>query len=319
MQDMAKKKRSAPFASAHAAQRLREAATRLVEIGERVQQGDATRRDLDDVIGELRATAVREFGPRPPARRGEGGKLKILGYLKKHLGERVHGEELAAISGASEWARRARELRTQEGYDIEEIGGYYRLNDAEPNEEIAERWQTANEIRKRPGSAMSRLLALLQAQENQIVTGEELDYVANVREGSRRVRELRDEQGWPIETHHDDPRMQPGQYRLASAAEEDRLDVRQRAYPNDLRERIFERDNYTCQACGRNRAGAEKEGDLRFYLEVHHKQSVAEDSDSVPPEALNDEDNLITLCHRDHVKETARLQKRRRAARRQQR
>jgi 5-methylcytosine-specific restriction endonuclease McrA len=100
-----------------------------------------------------------------------------------------------------------------------------------------------------------------------------------------------------------------------SAAEEERRDIRQRLYPEDLRERIFRRDEYTCQKCGRNRERAEKAGDARFYLEVHHRKAVADQLDALPASELNDEANLVTYCHRDHIEETARLQRRRRAER----
>ena len=68
--------------------------------------------------------------------------------------------------------------------------------------------------------------------------------------------------------------------------------------------------------CGRNRERAEKAGDTRFYLEVHHKTAIAEELDALPLAELNDEANLITYCHHDHSAETARLQKRRRTERR---
>jgi biotin operon repressor len=47
--------------------------------------------------------------------------------LEERVGEVVYGEELAAVAGISEWARRVRELR-EEGLAIEELGGSrYRL------------------------------------------------------------------------------------------------------------------------------------------------------------------------------------------------
>lgn len=302
--------------SAEGAEKLRRAGRRLDDLAAAIESGSANRADLDEVIASLQATAVREFGPRPPARRGEGGKAKILEHLKAHVGEWVHGEELAAVSGIGEWARRTREWRIEEGYYIDEEGGYYRLNSPGRDEQLAERWGLANKIRRRSGSATSRLLEYLIANENQVVTRDELDYVAKIKEGSRRLRELRDEQGWPIESHIDDPDLQPGQYRLASAAEEDRRDPRQRLYPENLREQIFERDDYTCRICGRNRDRAEMAGDTRFYLELHHLSAVAEELDALPPEELNDPDNLITYCHRDHLAETAKFQERRRSERR---
>lgn len=282
----------------------------------RLRRGLAERSDLDDLIGRLRAFTVREFGPRKASRRGEGGKTKILDYLKQHVGEWVHGEELAAISGIQEWPRRTREWRTEEGYDIEEDSGRYRLNSLEPAVERAARWKLANAIRRKPGAAKARLLEFLLANVGVVVDRGELDYVANqAKESVRRLRELRDEDGWPIESHIDDPLLRPGQYRLVSAAEEERRDRRQRLYPEELRERIFRRDGYTCQKCGRDRERAQKAGDTRFYLEVHHRKAVADQLDGLPASELNDEANLVTYCHRDHIEETARLQRRRRAER----
>ena len=301
---------------AEVAGRLRDDAERLRELALAIEAGDADRRDLEEVIADLRIAAVRCFGPRPKARRGESGKTKILSYLMAHPGEWVHREELAAVSGIDEWARRKREWSTEEGYDIDERDGYYRLNSFDPDEELARAWKVPNEIRRRPGSGESRILALLQAYEGEIVDTERLRYVARIPSAPRRTRELRDEEGWPIETHIDDPELTPGQYRLASADPADRRDIRQRLYPEKLRERIFRRDDYTCQKCGRNRESAEKAGDRRFYLEVHHLKAVAEELDALPPEHLNDEGNLVTYCHRDHIEETRRLQGQRRRERR---
>jgi 5-methylcytosine-specific restriction endonuclease McrA/biotin operon repressor len=298
-----------------AGEQLQSLGRELTEVAQRVEEGSAARQELDDINGRLRATIVRQFGPRKAAGRGSGGKVKILEYLSARSGEWVYGEELAAISGIQEWARRVRELRIQDGYDIEEDSGAYRLSSVDPDPAVAGRWKVANEIRRKDGSAASRLLAFLVANENRVVDREELDYVAKIAESARRVRELRDEKGWPIESHIDDPALQPGQYRLVSASEDDRRDVRQRLYPEGLREKIFARDDYTCQKCGRNRDLAEKAGDTRFYLEVHHLRAVAEQLDSLSLRELNDEENLITYCHRDHIEETARLQERRRAER----
>lgn len=284
---------------------------------DRLPTGTVTRDDLDGLVGRLRAVTVREFGPRKRSRRGEGGKAKILAYLQDHLGEWVQGEELAAISGIQEWPRRTREWRTEEGYDIDEDGGRYRLNSGEPNAEVAARWKLANAIRRKPGAAKTRVREYLIANEGNVVNRDELDYVANTaKESVRRLRELRDEEGWPIESYIDDPLLRPGQYRLVSAAEEDRRDIRQRIYLEDLRERIFERDDYTCQKCLRNREKAEKAGDTRFYLEIHHIKAVADQLDALPESELNDEGNLVTYCHRDHTEETARLQRRLRGERR---
>ena len=189
---------------------LRDASARMTEIAETLRFSDPGREEIDDLIADLRIIAVRRFGPRRAARRGDGAKGKILAHLIANLGEWVHGEELAAVSGIDEWARRTRELRKQEGYEIEEAARSYRLNSAMPNTADAEAWRIPNEIRKQSGNAPSRLLALLQAYEGEVVDTALLVYVAKISSAPRRVRELRDEDGWPIESHIDDPDLQPG-------------------------------------------------------------------------------------------------------------
>lgn len=299
------------------AARLRKVATALRRLATRVESGRASRDDFDRVVAEIVGVERDHHGPRPRAARGQGGKAKILAYLKERVGKDVYGEELRVASGIHEWARRVRELRVEDGYEIAELGrSTYRLESAKPNRERAKQWQLANELRNRRGSARDRIGDFLEANVGQVVTRDQIDYVARIAEGSRRVRELRDEYGWPIESHVDDRDMQPGEYRLISKAKKDRRDPSQRLYPDDLRQRVFERDKYTCQACGRDRAKAEAAGDKRFYLEVHHKVAVADELAALAPKERNKLGNLVTLCHSDHIKQTKELQAKKRKLRR---
>ncbi|ODQ98280.1 hypothetical protein BHQ21_25965 [Mycobacterium sherrisii] len=277
---------------------------------------ESARSELDAVVTELRVLVVRRFGRKPRAARGEGARHAILDYLQANLGQWVDGEELAAVSGIQEWARRVRELRVQEGYAIDEHDDRYCLRRADPDAATAARWRMMYRIRRSGGSGRARVMAFLGACVGEVVSRDDIDYVARIREGSRRVRELRDEDGWPIASHIDDPGLQSGQYRLISDDPADHRDPRQRLYPEDLRARVFERDRFTCQHCGRNRAKAEAAGDTRFYLEIHHRTAVAEQLDALPAEQLNDERNLITYCHACHRDETAKFHRRRRAERR---
>jgi hypothetical protein len=293
------------------ARRLRRASRRLLRLADQLEAGEAGREDFDPIVAEIVGTQRERFGPRPRAPRGQGAKQQILDYLQDHLGKPVHGEELAAVSGIQEWARRVRELRVEDGYEIAELGAStYRLERAAPNIEKAQQWQLANEIRNSSGSARQRIERFLQANVGQVVRREQVDYVSGIAEGSRRVRELRDEYGWPIASHIDEEDLQPGEYRLLSAEPKDRRDPLQRLYPENLRQQVFERDDYTCKVCLRNREKALAAGDTRFYLEVHHKVAVADDLESLPKRERNNIENLVTLCHSDHLKETAKLQKR---------
>ena len=296
---------------------LRHAAQLLQGIADRIDQGEAGREDLDAILAAVVRAQRRLFGPRPKAPRGKGARTRILAYLQEHAGEEVHGEELSAISGIQEWARRVRELRVQEGWNITELGGsIYRLDDLTPDLERAAQWKLANAIRRRESSAKIRIEAFFAATVGQVVTREQLDYVGKIKEGSRRVRELRDEDGWPINSHIDEAALRPGEYRLLSVDPQDRRDPAQRLYPETLRHQVFARDGFTCQACGRNREKAFAAGDTRFYLEVHHRVAVADELAALPKSSRDDPDNLVTLCHTDHLLETAKLQEEKRRRRR---
>jgi DNA mismatch endonuclease Vsr len=296
--------------------RLREVGEQIGDLADSIKDGEGEREAIDEIVAALRAAQHIWFGARRRASRGEGGKAKILAYLLERVGQVVYGEELAEVSGINEWPRRIRELRVQEGYEIEEAGaGAYRLESAEPNLELAAAWQTANTIRRSGGSASDRIAAFLEANVGKVVTRAQLDYVAQIAEGSRRIRELRDEFGWPINSHVDEPDLGPGKYRLTSTDPNDRRDPLQRLYPEEIRQKVFERDIYTCQICGQNHEKAEAAGNTRFYLEVHHKVAIAEELERLPKSERNNMDNLTTLCHSDHVQETARLQSRRRKSR----
>ena len=51
--------------------------------------------------------------------RGKGSRARLRAHLLANIGRVMESEELRKVSGnASEWARRVRELRTEEGYLI---------------------------------------------------------------------------------------------------------------------------------------------------------------------------------------------------------
>jgi HNH endonuclease len=307
-----------PDSRAEAVLRLRAAGVRAEQLAKAIDDDQPRRReDIDEIVAGLRASQIALFGRPKPAARGTGAKSKILAYLLVRAGQVVTGEELAEVSGIQEWPRRVRELRVEDGYAITEIGSSsYQLESDQPDLDRASAWKTANVIRRRQGPAVERIAAFLEARVGKVVNREQIDYVARIAEGSRRVRELRDELGWPINSHIDEPELEPGQYRLTSADPIDRRDPLQRLYPESVRQAVFERDEYTCQACGKDRHKAEASGDTRFYLEVHHKVAIADELEALPKSERNKLDNLMTLCHADHSRETAKLQSRKRGTRR---
>jgi hypothetical protein len=66
-------------------------------------------------------------------------------------------------------------------------------------------------------------------------------------EWGRRVRELRDEQGYQILSHKDRADLKPGQYLLETAK---RKPAFERGVSKETRAYVYERNGYTCQMCG---------------------------------------------------------------------
>lgn len=77
---------------------------------------------------------------------------------------------------------------------------------------------------------------------------EELRQVANNQsEWARRVRELRNEEGYQILTHHDRSDLKPGQYVLETAKP---LPAFARQISKETRAFVLDRNGFTCQMCG---------------------------------------------------------------------
>jgi 5-methylcytosine-specific restriction endonuclease McrA len=215
---------------------------------------------------------------------------RLLAYLRLRLGEVVEKDELSGVAGIHEWARRVRELRVEHGWPIRTNSidetlrpGQYILDADEPDESLAQRWRTAHEIRQQPGGARDRLIAYLKAVHPDPADKEQLAYVAKVQAFPRRIRELT-EAGWRISSNVDDGQLRSGEYRLESL---EQTPPRMREAIK-LRTTILNRDEWTCQYCGRT------PGDDRVRLQVHHLHQVADGGDNSP-------DNLVTLCSECHA------------------
>lgn len=50
--------------------------------------------------------------------RARGARAKLRQYFLDHIGEVLESNTLSSVAGISEWARRIRELRNEEGYQI---------------------------------------------------------------------------------------------------------------------------------------------------------------------------------------------------------
>jgi hypothetical protein len=100
---------------------------------------------------------------------------------------------------------------------------------------------------KRAGSKQ-KILNFLLANVGRIIDGEELrEASGNVSEWARRVRELRDEEGYQILTHRDRADLKPGQYLIETTK---RVPAFARLVSKEARAYVLERNGYTCQMCG---------------------------------------------------------------------
>ncbi len=81
-----------------------------------------------------------------------------------------------------------------------------------------------------------------------VMDSDELRQVANNQsEWARRVRELRNEEGYQILTHNDRSELKPGQYLLEMAKP---LPAFARQISKETRAFVLDRNGFTCQMCG---------------------------------------------------------------------
>lgn len=228
---------------------------------------------------------------------------RILLYLLEYPGTVIDGAELEVVSGISEYARRIRELRREQGYQIAsgaspdpESGidlhpDQYLLVSVTRDTDAAARWHIANRIRKEPSGSRQRILAFFQENVGKVVTTEELAYVArDAREFARRTRELRTEHGYAVSTRFTGrPDLGVGQYILESL---DRVaEPHDRRIPEKIQKEVYQRDNHTCRICHWDRVLWTKEQPR--ILELHHLKHHAHGG-------LNTAENLIVICSRCH-------------------
>jgi HNH endonuclease len=87
---------------------------------------------------------------------------------------------------------------------------------------------------------LSHLGKVLGSEELRVAAG-------GITEWARRVRELRNEEGYRILTHNDRDDLKPGQYLLESAKPEPAFE---RAISKETRAIVLDRNGFTCQVCG---------------------------------------------------------------------
>lgn len=96
-----------------------------------------------------------------------------------------------------------------------------------------------------------KIRKFLLANLGRVIESHELQTAADgAVQYSRRLRELRDEEGWPILSHNDATGLKPGQYLLRDAPGGGRGVEFARGISAKLRAEVLDRNGFTCQMCG---------------------------------------------------------------------
>lgn len=96
--------------------------------------------------------------------------------------------------------------------------------------------------------ARDRLRDYFLSNLGRVLDSDELrDASGGISEWARRVRELRNEEGYPILSHNDRSDLKPGQYLLLTAKPEPAFE---RGISKETRAIVLDRNGFTCQMCG---------------------------------------------------------------------
>lgn len=124
----------------------------------------------------------------------------------------------------------------------------------------------------RKPSSKERIRQFLLAHIGTVVSSVQIkDSIgADVSEWARRVRELRDEEGWPILTHNDSAKLKPGQYLLKRLPPAKRAVAFSRGISAKLRAEVLDRNGFTCQMCGLTPGDIDPATNRKVRLHVGH-------------------------------------------------
>jgi 5-methylcytosine-specific restriction endonuclease McrA len=103
-------------------------------------------------------------------------------------------------------------------------------------------------MKNKRGGARAKLRAHFLANLGRMMDSAELrDVAGGISEWARRVRELRDEEGYKILSHNDLAELKPGQYVLHDRKPQPAFE---RDVSKEIRSLVLDRNGFTCQMCG---------------------------------------------------------------------
>lgn len=119
-------------------------------------------------------------------------------------------------------------------------------------------------------SAKERIKRFLLANIGKVVTADQIREAAGRSEWARRVRELRNEEGWPIHSHNDDTSLRPGEYRLLGPPPEKSDIDFARNISGRVRAEVLDRNGFTCQMCGLTPGDTDPYTSRKVRLHIGH-------------------------------------------------
>ena len=126
--------------------------------------------------------------------------------------------------------------------------------------------------KKRKSGSKVRIRKFLLAHIGQMVTSTQIrDAIGTeVTEWARRVRELREDEKWPILTHNDRADLKPGQYILTDIPPEKEGILFSRPISAKLRAEVLDRNGFTCQMCGLTPGDIDPSTGRKVRLHIGH-------------------------------------------------
>ncbi len=116
-----------------------------------------------------------------------------------------------------------------------------------------------------------KIRRFLLANIGRVIESHELQEAADgAVQYSRRLRELRDEESWPILSHNDLAELKPGQYMLKEAPTDKRDIGFVRGISAKLRAEVLDRNGFTCQMCGLTPGGIDPATRRKVRLHIGH-------------------------------------------------
>jgi len=124
---------------------------------------------------------------------------------------------------------------------------------------------------RNPGSK-ERIRQFLLAHIGEVVSKNQIRDAIGMEttEWARRLRELRDDEKWPIQTHNDRADLSPGQYILTGKPPERDGILFSRPISAKLRAEVLDRNGFTCVMCGLTPGEIDPDTGRKVRLHIGH-------------------------------------------------